>query len=181
MNIYLKMNILYYYLNSISYYLIYIYRKLYPKNNHEKKYSLLNLAKTISENSPDPNTKVGCIIETPGGQLIEGYNDVPNGILITDKRITRPEKYNWIEHAERNAIYKAVRKGIKLENSKIYLNWYPCIDCARGIIQSGIKELVIEKEPDLNDKRWGDQFKVVSIMLNEANIIVNVIGKYSYK
>lgn len=147
------------------------------KNDNKKNHYLLDLAKTISENSPDPNTKVGCIIETVKGELINGYNDLPKGIQIIDKRITRPEKYNWIEHAERNAIYKAAKEGKILENSKMYLNWYPCIDCARAIIQSGINEIVIEKEPDLNDKRWGEQFKIVSLMLNEANIIVTNINK----
>ena len=133
---------------------------------------MLNLAKQQSLYSPDPSTKVGCVIYTKKQEIIRSYNNFPIGIKDLHERLERPEKYNWIEHAERNAIYIAAKKGISLENSTMFLNWYPCIDCARAIIQSGISELVCENEPNYNDERWGDQFKIVTKLLNEANIKV---------
>ena len=53
---------------------------------------------------------------------------------------------------------------------KMYLNWFPCIECTRAIIQSGIKYLIVPNKPDFNHHRWGKQFKISEQMLNEAKI-----------
>jgi dCMP deaminase len=74
-----------------------------------------------------------------------GFNGFPRGVEEYDtERWQRPEKYHWIEHAERNAIYNAARHGIKLEGARVYLNWEPkpCADCTRALIQVGVKEIV---------------------------------------
>ena len=133
----------------------------------------LNIANEISLKSPDLNTKVGCVLKTSNGNIIKACNDFPKGIKITDDRLKRPEKYKWIEHAERNAILIAAKQGLSLDNSTMYLNWYPCIECARSIIQCGISKLVCEKQPDYNDERWGEQFKTVTQMLYEGDINVS--------
>lgn len=144
------------------------------KNNFNNQ--MINLSKKIALKSPDPNTKVGCVIYTKKEEMIHGFNDFPFGINKLSNRLERPSKYTWIEHAERNAIYNAAKKGISLDDSTIYLNWYPCIDCARAIIQSGISEIVCEKKPDYSDQRWGEQFKVVTQMFDEATIKVHHIN-----
>ena len=138
----------------------------------EEEQYFLNLAKETSLKSPDINTKVGCVIKTFSNEIIKGCNDFPKGIKITEKRLQRPEKYKWIEHAERNTILMAAKQGKSLDKSTMYLNWYPCIECARAIIQCGITKLVCEKEPDYSDERWGEQFKIVTEMLDESEINV---------
>jgi deoxycytidylate deaminase len=52
----------------------------------------------------------------------------------------------------------------------MFLPWYPCVDCARAIIQSGIRELVCYK-PDFNDPKWGEDFKIAARMFSEAGIV----------
>jgi dCMP deaminase len=123
-------------------------------------------AMLASEKSKDPNTKVGCVIVGEDNVVLSiGFNGFPRGVHETheefffengqrkpkpnptrllENRWERPEKYNWIEHAERNAIYNAARHGIRLKGAKAYLNWMPipCVDCTRALIQSGIVEII---------------------------------------
>jgi len=111
-------------------------------------------AMLIAEKSKDPSTKVGCVIVGEDNEILStGFNGFPRGVeegkfvkLYTpiSQRWERPEKYKWVEHAERNAIYNAARNGIRLKNARAYLNWepVPCSDCARAFIQAGIKEIV---------------------------------------
>lgn len=129
-----------------------------------------DVAKLVASWSKDTNRKVGAVIVAENRLISSGYNGFPSG--INDEisiRYERPAKYLFTEHAERNAIYSAAKHGIKTEGCTMILEWYPCCDCARAIIQSGIKK-VICSTPDFNDDRWGDSFKAASEMFAEANI-----------
>jgi len=103
-------------------------------------------AALIAQKSKDPSTKVGCVIVGDDNAILSmGFNGFPRGVEeYQSDRWTRPEKYYWVEHAERNAIYNAAKHGIKLENARAYLNWEPkpCADCTRALIQVGIKEII---------------------------------------
>lgn len=104
----------------------------------------LNLAKTVSKWSKDESTKVGAIIVSEDGDPISfGFNGFPRGVLELPERNTRPSKYDFSEHAERNAIYLARRD---LRGSIMYVTCFPCPDCARAIVQSGISTLVVDKD-----------------------------------
>ena len=99
--------------------------------------------------------------------------------LMEDRWHKRPEKYQWVEHAERNAVYNAARKGIRLEGSIAYLNWEPtpCSDCTRALIQAGIVEIV---GPDIpfGGAGAGKHYHVDEIsktMLKEANVRIRTI------
>jgi len=126
--------------------------------------------------SKDRNTKVGsCIVDNRKVLISIGWNGFPRKINDNiDSRHLRPAKYSWTEHSERNAIFNAAAKGISTLNCTMYVNWFPCADCARGIIQAGIIELVAI-EPDWEDERWGEDFRIVKEMLEEAGIIVRFI------
>ena len=103
-------------------------------------------AALIAQKSKDPSTKVGCIIVNDDNVILStGFNGFPRGVDETvESRWERPEKYHWVEHAERNAVFNAARVGVSLNGAKAYLNWEPkpCLECTRALIQSGIKELI---------------------------------------
>lgn len=125
---------------------------------------MLKRVEQWSQHSPDPSRKTACFIDVGVNDLQHGINTFPNGVT---PRLGRPEKYVFIEHAERNAIYWAARRGIALEGGIIYLNWFPCAECARAIVQSGIKKLV-GYEPDWSEERYG--FKDARTILEEGGV-----------
>ena len=131
----------------------------------------LELAANIGLWSKDRSTKTGCVI-VGSDRLIRstGFNGFVRGVddKLSDRH-ERPAKYQWTEHAERNAIYNAGRIGVSLVGCTCYVNWFPCIDCARAIIQSGIVRLV-GLEPDRGDARWGADFRVAFDMLSEVGV-----------
>ena len=122
--------------------------------------------------SDDPDTKVGCVITRGDEILVVESNRIVIGAAPIPERLERPNKYTWIEHAERAAIYQAAKKGISLEGTTMYLTWWPCTDCCRALINSGIKKLVVPHRPNHQDARWGEQFKITTEMVDEVGIEV---------
>lgn len=104
------------------------------------------MANLIATWSTDPGRRVGTVIVDKNNVVLgSGYNGVPRRVVEHDLRISRKEnghKYLWIEHAERNAIYGAASAGIRLQGATLYTTLFPCADCSRAIIQSGITRLV---------------------------------------
>lgn len=107
----------------------------------------------IAAKSKDPDTKVGSIIVGPDHEIRStGYNGLPRGADDScAERFLRPEKYLWMEHAERNAIYNAARMGTATKNCTVYVSLLPCIDCARAVISSGICCVVVDHTAD---QKW---------------------------
>jgi dCMP deaminase len=133
----------------------------------------IELARHIGSWSKDKSRQVGCVV-VDSSNIVRaiGYNGFPRGVNDEhEDRRQRPAKYLWTEHAERNAIFTAARIGVSLAGSKMYLPWFPCVDCARAIVQVGIVELVAIR-PDLNDPQWGQAFAVSIELLEEANVAV---------
>lgn len=132
---------------------------------------LLGTAKWAGICSKDKHTKVGCLIMRNEQVLSVAWNEFPRGVKDTEERRERPLKYKYTEHAERNAIYAAARAGEALRDATMYLPYYPCSDCARAIICSGIRELVCHR-PDFECPTWGQEFRIAGEMLHEAEVIV---------
>lgn len=133
------------------------------------------LANTIKLKSKDKNTQIGVVIVGEDNEIIStGYNSFPRGIDDTlDYRQERPEKYYWFEHAERNAIFNAARIGVSTKGATMYLSCgIPCSDCARAIINSGITEIVCEKNDVTKSSHWLEHQKRSLIMFNETNVKV---------
>jgi dCMP deaminase len=131
----------------------------------------LVLAANIGSWSKDRSAKTGCVIVGPD-RLIRstGFNGFVRGVDDdVPLRHERPAKYSWTEHAERNAIYNAARLGISILGCTSYINWFPCIDCARAIIQSGIIRIV-GLQPDPADPRWGAEFTLALEMFAEVGV-----------
>ena len=86
--------------------------------------------------------KLGAIIVNSDNVLLSsGYNSFVRN-CNDDPRKLFHEKSTYIEHAERNAIFNAAREGIRLKDTTLYCTWYPCVECARAIIQVGIKRVI---------------------------------------
>lgn len=138
----------------------------------------MSIARVVAKKSKDRSTKVGCVIVGPDNEVRSvGYNGFPRGVDDQNEdRHARPEKYFWTEHAERNAIYNAARIGTALSGCRLYLPWYPCMDCARAIVQSGLREIIAVK-PDLNDPKWGGDFVRVGSLLSEAGVAIRFVGE----
>ena len=130
----------------------------------------------ISSRSKDPNTQIGCVITGQDHNIRStGYNSLPRGIRDdVPERYERPEKYMWIEHADRNAIFAAARVGTPLEGCRMYLSGIPCMDCGRGIIQVGIVEVVYDAVRQeawaKTTPRYVPDFERVQILLGEAEV-----------
>lgn len=138
----------------------------------------LNLLDPIAAKSKDPNTKLGCAIVGPDNEIRStGYNSFPRGICDdVSERLIRPEKYKWIEHAERNAIYNAARCGTATRDCRLYIGIIPCVDCARAIIQSGISEVIydqVRQDTYPGGATWIDDWRRVTAMFQEAGIVLH--------
>jgi dCMP deaminase len=137
-------------------------------------------AALVAQKSKDPSTKVGCIIVNQDNVILStGFNGFPRGINENDmSRWKRPEKYYWIEHAERNAIFNAARVGVSLNGAKAYLNWEPkpCADCTRALIQAGVRE-VIGPNRAFSGKGAGVHYSIdhAEEMLAEAGVFVRTL------
>jgi dCMP deaminase len=138
----------------------------------------LALCNHISNWSEDRDFSVGAVIVGPDLEIrATGYNGFPRGVQSQDDaRFDRKsgEKFFWIEHAERNAIYNAARSGAAICGCSIYVNRFPCADCARAIIQSGIKQVYCPAKPKF-DGALDHSFDVSEIMLSEAKVRVVTI------
>lgn len=122
--------------------------------------------------SPDRSRKVGCVIVRDGEVASVGWNGIGtmHGVHDLEARHQRPEKYFWSEHAERRAIYEAARVGVPLEGASIYVTWFPCMDCARAIVECRFAAVFCGEIPDLADPKWGNDFQRVESLLSEAGV-----------
>ena len=132
----------------------------------------------VASKSKDDSTKIGAVLVRDNTVISEGYNGicrkVNDGIV---ERNQRPEKYFWYEHGERNSVYNAARNGIKTLQSTLYTQACPCCDCARSVLQAGIKEIVLHKQWEdhwkvIKGEKWIGQDERSLVMFKEANIPV---------
>ena len=131
----------------------------------------LDLAETVSSWSKDPSRKIGAVAVGSKGQILsQGYNGFPRGIDDSEERYNDKEtKYTYIVHAEMNVIYNATYNGVSLDGSTLYVTGLPvCSECAKGIIQTGIKRVVM-RCVDV-PKRWNTSFELTIQMLEQAGI-----------
>ena len=104
----------------------------------------MGIAMLAARRSKDPNTQVGaCIVSSDNIIISTGYNGMPKGCSDDEfpwERTGAETKYPYVVHAELNAILNA--NGRDLRGSRIYVALFPCNECAKAIIQSGVKEVL---------------------------------------
>jgi dCMP deaminase len=134
----------------------------------------MSMAYLTAMKSKDQSTRVGAIIVGPDNEVRStGYNSPCRGVDDSRDDIhERPLKYSYFEHSERNAIYNAARIGVSCKGSRMYVTWCPCVECARAVIQSGIKELIVHKENPNNDSsRWADSMGIAKDMFADCGVL----------
>jgi len=136
-----------------------------------RQYFML-LAHVAASRSTDDSTKCGCVIVDPKThrQVAMGYNGFPRKVQERAERKKRPEKYFFTEHAERNAIYNASQS---LEGCEAYVTGPPCSDCARGLIQVGIKAVYIPEVHNFlgrTDDTWVKHCEIALEMFRESGV-----------
>lgn len=129
----------------------------------------MQIAQTVSLKSKD-DVKVGTVLVRDNDILTLGFNGLPRGVKEHDFRYKHPQKQMFMEHAEANAVNNAARLGISLQGATAYVTWFPCADCARRLIQAGVKEIVFGRYPDTDHHRWGVSFQVAMEMFQEAGV-----------
>lgn len=139
----------------------------------------VRLAREISTWSKDPSTKIGAVIVDDDRRILAtGYNGFPKGIEDSPERYAdKPTKYDHVIHAEMNAIYNATYNGTPLKDSTIYVWGLPvCNDCARGIIQVGIKRVMMATAGEIPEK-WVAAYSKSLNLFVEAGVEAEFINR----
>lgn len=140
----------------------------------------MDLCEHISQWTEDRDFKVGAVIVGPDLEIRStGFNGFPRGVRDDiEDRYDRAsgEKFFWFEHGERNAIYNAARVGVPINGCTLYVNRFPCSDCARAIIQSGIQRVVCPPKPS-HDGALDHSFDVSQTLLSEAGVTLDTIKR----
>lgn len=141
------------------------------KNNNYLKWQDYFMAMAIlaSKRSKDPNTQVGCCIVNKDNRVIGvGYNGMPNGCNDDDFPWGREgdflnTKYAWVCHSEVNAI---LNSSSNVKGATLYVTLFPCNECAKVIIQSGISMVQF-----LNDKYYDSDASIAArLMFDKASV-----------
>jgi deoxycytidylate deaminase len=115
-----------------------------------------------------------------GSNVIKPYQ-INSPILLKDFFNSRPYKHMVMQHAERNAIADAAKRGKSTKDSAIYATLYPCVPCTNLIIDAGIKLLVVPHGPDYSHPRygpkWGLDWKTAEKFLELAKVETLILGR----
>ena len=128
----------------------------------------MSIALLIASRSPSDRLKVGSLIVKDNRIISAGYNGFPSG--APHESIMRDNHEQNTLHSEQNAIADAARRGVSIEGSSIYVTHYPCINCAKFIIASGIKNIVY-----LNDY---NNDELVNKLLQSSNVDIDKLIPY---
>ena len=147
----------------------------------------MGVALLAAQRSKDPSTQVGaCIVDASNRILSTGYNGFPQGCSDDEFPWNRDEsegetKYPYVVHAELNAVLNA--QGKSLIGAKLYVGLFPCNECTKAIIQSGIREVVYlsnkyDGEPNVEQSKRmlsAAGVKFYPIKPTKAQIVLNLI------
>ena len=145
------------------------------KNNKDKQLSLdlryLRMARIWAENTYCQRRKVGALVEKEKMIISDGYNGTPSGfenVCEDEMNVTKP----YVLHAEANAITKLARSSNNSDGATLYVTASPCIECAKLIIQAGIKRVI-----------YGEQYRLTDgiDLLKRANIEVKYLNPDDYE
>ncbi len=135
------------------------------KKQHELDVRYMRMAKIWAENSYCERRRVGALIVKGKMIISDGYNGTPSGfenVCEDENNVTKP----YVLHAEANAITKIARSGNNSDGATLYVTTSPCIECAKLIIQAGIRRVI-----------YGEKYRIEDgiNLLKRANIEVEYV------
>lgn len=158
----------------------------------------IQMAEFVSQWSKDPSTKCGAVIVGDDNEVLAtGFNGFPRGVAEEDsymvglpggvemweetqlnERWERPGKYEWVVHAELNAICNAARSGVRLKGATMYFNYSVdkiCNECVKAIIQSGITKVVGVNRVWPGKGRYAETSPEGRVMVQERGLVMEDI------
>lgn len=147
----------------------------------EEKWDLrfMELAENVSTWSKDPRKKIGAVaVDTVDRRVLStGYNGFPKWIRDDPQRMNDSEtKSKYVIHAEMNCIFNAVYTGVSLRDATLYVYGLPiCGECAKGVIQVGIKKVLCKYETSHGDFKWLKSFTHSQSLFMEAGVELCVL------
>ena len=144
----------------------------------------IKLVYLIASKSKDKSSKIGAVLVKDTQIISTGYNGFPMGVNdnVLDRH-ERPKKYHYVVHAEVNCLFLAARNGGCTNNCAVYTNVISCVECAKGMINAGIKKLIYHKQcQDQLEKfpieKWQEQKEIVETMLRESGVELIEFDKF---
>ena len=119
--------------------------------------------------SPNRVRKVGAVLVTADRTEISACNTFPPGVRNLADRTVGENRFIWMEHAERAAIFEAARRGLATDGGTLVSTYFPCTDCARAIVQAGVKTVATPR-PEYDDPVWGESFRTSAAILAEGAV-----------
>ena len=132
----------------------------------------LNLCEEVAKTSHDPDTKLGAVIVDAHGTVVaSGSNRFENEADITPERLQRPLKYQWIKHAEVNAL-----GGKRFVGCVLYCSAHPCKECAASIVAAGIARVVVARVEDAGlIARWQESWNQADLVLSNGGAEIEYV------
>lgn len=131
------------------------------------------LAEQAHQKSPDPSTRNAAAIVTNDQIRCAGVNTFPEGIRSSDERLTRPQKYDYLIHAESAAIASAARQGVRTNDGTMLALWAACPSCAQLIVECGVRTLIVPSRIMANTPQsWKLRVELGLAILKEGGVIV---------
>ena len=147
--------------------------------------TFLKYSYDIAKESDDPkaktnkNSAVGCVIALNDKVLVTSANILPEQVINSSliNKTLEENRYHFIEHAERAAIYKALNSSINLSGATAYCTRFPCSDCARALIAANITRLVLPEvaKAEPTDSTWIESQNAAKTLFTESNISIDFI------
>lgn len=148
----------------------------------DKAAKYMEIAHAVANLSKDTSTKAGALVVGSSSEIRSlGYNGAPRGCTADEagdvRGATRPEKYFWFSHAELNAITNAARVGVPLNGCTMLVTHPPCMDCARAIVQAGIKRVITLSQNAEFQVRWAEHISRAMRLFDECGIELVILTK----
>lgn len=151
----------------------------------EKYKKLLMECYEYAKNSNHPSTHTAALLVKGEKILLKGKNVLPEGVKEVKKRFEGNDKHIYLNHAERDLVYKAAKQGIKTDGLIMVMPWLPCIPCANAVISSGVKTLIVHAQMiERTKEAWQEELRNAVQILKEAGVKIiaydGVVGAKAY-
>ena len=163
-----------------------VYSLSYIETSTDTLYrDLLKICYEHASKSNHTSTHTAALLVDNGNVILDGKNILPSKVKKLKERFEGDNRHIYPNHAERDLIYKAARRGIKTEGLMMVMPWLPCIPCANAIISSGIEQLVVHKQMiERTKEEWQKELKDAVQIMEEANVRIvaydGVVGAKAY-